>query len=272
MDLYRQIISTESREFPVDALSDYSHCITVDWRDAEDDVLCAFLAAVSDFRLPLNLQLLSCAGEKTLSDGVQMVSLQTGDSVSAQHAMLMALQGLCGECLAIRYVHDVFDGDTVCFMVETPEVWTRLEQENPHIRWFFIPIELIPDTFTTPVSQLHAAAQCFFHNRCPDKTGDAAVPSREKGMRDIWLLAATLVVALLYVALLFLQPSGESWGRGWNMIAFLFYSSPAAWLAAAIAFWRRRMSSGTRRTMAVAVATAGAVFPLVCLLVILIRA
>ena len=272
MDLYRRIISTDSREFPTDALLDDSHCLTVDWRDAEDDVLSAFLVVISDFRLPLNLQLLNCAGGKTLSDGVQMVPLQTGDSVSAQHAMLMALQGLCGERLAIRYVHDVFDGDTVCFMVETPEVWTRLEQENPHIRWFFIPIELIPDTFTTPGSQLHAVAQCFFDNRCPHQTADAAVPRSDHWMRDIGLLAATLVIGLLYILLLFLQPSGESWGRGWNMIAFLFYAAPAAWLAAAIAFWRHRRISGTGRTIAAAVATAGAVFPMVCLLVIWGRA
>ena len=38
-------------------------------------------------------------------------------------------------------------GDTGYFVVEAKETWQMLESQNPHIQWFFTPIEILPDVF-----------------------------------------------------------------------------------------------------------------------------
>ena len=56
--------------------------------------------------------------------------------------------------------------------------------------------------------------------------------------KDLWLSGSMLAVLGVYVTLFFIRPTGEGWGYGWNMVAFLLYASPAALLASALAGWR----------------------------------
>lgn len=60
-------------------------------------------------------------------------------------------------------------------------------------------------------------------------------------VRGDWVLKTmAAVVIALYVALLAIQPGGEGWGYGWNVIGFLLYAVPGALLAGAVAAWRSR--------------------------------
>lgn len=85
---------------------------------------------------------------------------------------------------------------------------------------------------------------------------------------DPTLLLAAAVVVVLYVWLVLLRPGGEGWGRGWNMVAFLFYSAPTAVVAGGVAVWRHSKASGVLRRLALWAAAAGFVFPLVCIIAI----
>lgn len=89
---------------------------------------------------------------------------------------------------------------------------------------------------------------------------------------DLAFLLATGVIVALYGWLVLLRPGGEGWGRGWNMIAFLFYAAPTAVVAAAVAVWRRPKAAGVLSRAAPWIAAAGFVFPLVCLIAIRLKA
>ena len=160
MTLYSKISGTQNSEFPFEELAAHPHCLIVDWREAEEDMLDAFLAATGESRDGIHLQA-SHTSVKVLSKGAQNIPIEGGKGVSTQHAMLLALQALYGHAHSIRYVHDLDDGDTAYFMIESPDTWQRLEQENPNIRWFFVPVQNMPDTFETPGHQLRAAAQSY---------------------------------------------------------------------------------------------------------------
>jgi len=91
-------------------------------------------------------------------------------------------------------------------------------------------------------------------------------------LKDRWLSVALLLTASLYVFLLLLRPSGEGWGRGWNMIAFLIYSAPTSILAGAIALWRIGKTVGIAKRVAGWLSVAAFVFPIVCMVVIRMKA
>lgn len=48
-------------------------------------------------------------------------------------------------------------GDGSWFVVETREAWTKLEDRNEHVRWFFTPVDRLPDTFKADIDELAAA-------------------------------------------------------------------------------------------------------------------
>jgi len=90
--------------------------------------------------------------------------------------------------------------------------------------------------------------------------------------KDRWLLATLLVVLCVYTALAFIRPTGENWGRGWNLVAFFLYASPAALLSGVLALWRVNKVNGRARVVARLVATAGFLFPLICIAVLRAKA
>jgi hypothetical protein len=91
-------------------------------------------------------------------------------------------------------------------------------------------------------------------------------------LKDRWLTVALLITASLYVYLLLLRPSGEGWGRGWNMVAFLIYSAPTSIAAGAIALWRVWRTVGNAKMVAGWLSAASFVFPLVCMVAIRLKA
>lgn len=99
-----------------------------------------------------------------------------------------------------------------------------------------------------------------------------ASPRASAVREDRWLCAALLATAAVYVALVFLRPTGENWGRGWNMIAFLLYAAPSAVVAGAVACWRLKKTTGQARNVAVFVAWSAFLFPIVCAVTIRLKA
>ena len=90
-------------------------------------------------------------------------------------------------------------------------------------------------------------------------------------LNERWLLSTIVIILTLYVTLLLLRPSGEGFGRGWNLVAFWFYASPTAVLTGAVALWRA-LKSRALRPIAVCVGIAALAFPLVAMLVMQTRA
>lgn len=101
-------------------------------------------------------------------------------------------------------------------------------------------------------------------------SGDAT--SARAVVKDVWLLSALVVTVAIYTYLLFLRPTGENWGRGWNMIAFFLYAAPASAVSAGIALWRAAKSVGAVRNVATWVAIAALVFTPIALVVMRLRA
>jgi hypothetical protein len=101
----------------------------------------------------------------------------------------------------------------------------------------------------------------------PESAGKGQTPLREK-----WTLAAVLVIASLYMWLFQIRPSGEGWGRGWNLVAFLFYASPPAVVAGAVALWRAGKTAGSLQRWAFIAAALGLAFPIIAIVVIQLRA
>ena len=89
---------------------------------------------------------------------------------------------------------------------------------------------------------------------------------------DRWLIAALLLTVALYVALLFMRPTGENWGRGWNLVAFFLYSTPTALIVAGVSLWRMARNTGPARRVASGIAAASLLFPLVCIISIQAKA
>lgn len=96
--------------------------------------------------------------------------------------------------------------------------------------------------------------------------------SRAPRQPDLWLVAAAVATAGLYVVLAFIKPGGEGWGRGWNLVAFWLYGSPSALLLAAMAFWRAARNVATSRRLARLVGLLALIFPVVAALVIRLKA
>jgi len=105
---------------------------------------------------------------------------------------------------------------------------------------------------------------------------DISVSTQSAGpssiLKDPWLCAAMLLTAAVYVTLIFIRPTGENWGRGWNLVAFLFYSAPTALVAGAVALWRKGKTTGQARKIAGLVAFCALVFPVVCVVAIRAKA
>ena len=103
------------------------------------------------------------------------------------------------------------------------------------------------------------------------KPGDVAPSSgaaRRDGARDVWLVVASLAMVAAYAALPFLRLSGEGWGRGWNLVAYWFYSTPIVLLTGIVMAWRMLRAEAAARRAAWLLPMAALLYPLVAYLVI----
>jgi hypothetical protein len=153
MHPYDKIVSRDDRSFPLDDFSTYSQLLLVDWKEEEPRILSAFFNATGLSSDGAKLYVDDKSQYYQLVRGDVRIDVPWGDEISAQHSMLVALQRVFGASHSIRYLNHAF-GDTGYFVVETNESWRRLESQNPNVRWFFTPIELLPDVFKSDVDAL----------------------------------------------------------------------------------------------------------------------
>lgn len=88
-----------------------------------------------------------------------------------------------------------------------------------------------------------------------------------KLLNERWILGTAVALAALYVALILMQPSGEGFGRGWNLIAFWIYGSPVALVLGGIGFWRANKTGDELKHISLVLAWLGVGFPVVAMLV-----
>ena len=151
---YDNILSHDNELFPFDDFSSYPRLMFVDWKEEEPRILQAFFKAAALPADGTRLEMDDATQYYQLIHGDKSAEVPWGDDISAQHSMLVALQKVFGTTRSIRYLNHAASGDTGYFLVETNETWQELEKNNPHVRWFFTPVELLPDTFTTDVEVL----------------------------------------------------------------------------------------------------------------------
>jgi hypothetical protein len=58
--------------------------------------------------------------------------------------------------------------------------------------------------------------------------------------RDVLLLLIKLGILIPYGYLIFISPSGEGWGHGWNLIAYWLFASPFIILMGLLHIWRQK--------------------------------
>jgi len=154
MHPYDKITSRDSRLFPIDDFSAYPRLILVDWREEEPRILKAFFKATGlspdDTALEMD-ERAQCY--QLVRDDVRF-NVPWGPEASAQHSMLVALQQAFCASHSIRYLNQAALSDTGCYVVESNETWQLLEAQYPHVRWFFTPLELLPDTFKSDIEEL----------------------------------------------------------------------------------------------------------------------
>lgn len=89
---------------------------------------------------------------------------------------------------------------------------------------------------------------------------------------DAWLVGAVAIIVALCIALALIKPSGENWGRGWNMLAFWLYASPAAMVSGILALWRGSKARAWQKAIARLAGALGLAFPIICIIAMRMKA
>lgn len=90
-------------------------------------------------------------------------------------------------------------------------------------------------------------------------------------VQDSWLLLLKLLVILAYVSLIFIKPSGEGWGRGWNLIAYWMYLSPTILAIGALHAWRQKIIAIKYKGIDKLTLVTALIFPIISLVVIKLK-
>lgn len=89
---------------------------------------------------------------------------------------------------------------------------------------------------------------------------------------DPWLFVLNIFIVSAYISLIFVKPSGEGWGRGWNLVAYWLYLAPIVFIAGGLHLWRQKKSPIARSKLHLIVLIAAFIFPLISLAAIKLKA
>jgi hypothetical protein len=64
------------------------------------------------------------------------------------------------------------------------------------------------------------------------------------------------------------RPTGDGWGRGWNLIGFWIYSAPVVFLTGIVGLIRSNNKEGKNRLIALLISVGCVLYPLISFLVI----
>lgn len=93
-----------------------------------------------------------------------------------------------------------------------------------------------------------------------------------KRVWDIWLLCLKILIVFAYVSLMFMKPSGEGWGRGWNLVAYWIYLAPTVLVLGALHAWRQKVIAVKYNGIDTFTLVAAFIFPIIALIILKLKA
>jgi hypothetical protein len=156
---FDQIHSRDKDAFPLEAFREYPRCFMVDWRASAEDIAEGFFRAAGIAQL--------ARIDRDEEDGLMLIHrdvslpIRLPASTSPQHAMLTILQAYFGIRHSMRYLNHVTAADTAWFVVQPTNTWARLELANLYVKWFFTPLDRLPDIFDSPFEKLGHAGKLY---------------------------------------------------------------------------------------------------------------
>lgn len=95
---------------------------------------------------------------------------------------------------------------------------------------------------------------------------------KKPDLKDIWLYALRILIFCAYISLIFIKPTGEGWGRGWNLVAYWMYVAPAVFILGGLHVWRQRAIGKEFNRFDAAFTFLAFVFPLVAFITLKLKA
>ena len=159
MHPFDQIEGREKETFPFDAFRDYARCFTVDRLASAEDIADGFFGAAGLAQLARIVR-----DEKdalTLIHRDVSLRIKLAPDTSPQHALLTFFQEYFGIRHSMRYLNHVNGEGTAWIVVQPTNTWARLELANPFVKWFFTPLDRLPDIFDSSVEKLGEAGKQY---------------------------------------------------------------------------------------------------------------
>jgi hypothetical protein len=92
-----------------------------------------------------------------------------------------------------------------------------------------------------------------------------------RGGRDLWLTVLQLLAFACYLWLFRIKGSGDGWGYGWNLVAFLVYSVPAMLIVGGLYLWRRKKIGAAATKLDAVILFASFLYPFISIPVLMLR-
>lgn len=89
-----------------------------------------------------------------------------------------------------------------------------------------------------------------------------------KHSNDPWIALIRALIGVCFLGLVLIKPSGEGWGRAWNLIAYWIFSAPAALMLASLYLWRQRQLKTISQGWDKAFLAAAFLYPLISIVAI----
>jgi len=156
---FDQIHGRDKESFPFDAFRDYARCFVVERYASAEDIAEGFFGAAGLAQLARVV--------RDDKDGLTLihrdVSLQIRlrPDISPQHALLEFFQEYFGIRHSMRYLNHVTGDGIGWFVVQPTSTWARLELANPYVKWFFTPLDRLPDIFDSSFEKLGEAGRLY---------------------------------------------------------------------------------------------------------------
>ena len=159
MHPFDQIHSRDKEAFPFEAFRDYARCFVVDRRASAEDIAEGFFSAAGLTQLARIVR--DDNDALTLIHRDVSLQIKLGADVSPQHALLLFFQEYFGIRHSMRYLNHATDIDTAWFVVQPTSTWARLDLANPFVKWFFTPLDRLPDIFDSSFEKLGEAGKLY---------------------------------------------------------------------------------------------------------------
>jgi hypothetical protein len=156
---FDEIHSRAKETFPIEAFREYPRCFMIGRRASAEDIAEGFFRAAGLSQLAR----ISRDDHDALTLIHRDVSLQIKlpPAASPQHALLNVFQEYFGIRHSMRYLNHVTAADTAWFVVQPTSTWARLELANPYVKWFFTPLDRLPDIFDSSFEKLGEAGKLY---------------------------------------------------------------------------------------------------------------